>query len=492
MTLTADHASRMRAVAAKDPRFDGRFITGVRTTGIYCRPSCPAMTPKAENVDFYPTAAAAQQAGLRACRRCRPDATPGSPEWDTRADLVARAMRLIEDGVVDREGVAGLATRLSYSVRQIERAMTAELGAGPLALAVARRAQTARVLVESGTMPLAEVAFAAGFASVRSFNATMQQVYATTPRELRAKATRVGVSEPGTLAVRLAFRRPFHPDDLFGHLAATGVPGVEEWRDGAYRRTLALPGGPGIVELRPQADHVAATLRLTDVADVTAAVARCRRLLDLDADPVAIAEAFAPDPVLGPLTAATPGRRVPRTPDANELAVRIVLGQQVSTAAARTHAGRLAARWGTPVVDPTGGLTHLFPEAATIAASDPADLALPRARAATVLRLASALASGELDLGPGADREEARARLLALPGIGPWTTSSIAMRGLADPDAFLETDLGVRSAAAALGLPHTPGALARRAAAWSPWRSYACIALWGTLDHPITRLPEDP
>ncbi|MFF4290256.1 AlkA N-terminal domain-containing protein [Streptomyces sp. NPDC001633] len=480
----------VRAVQSKDARFDGWFYTAVLTTRIYCRPSCPVVPPKPRNMRFYPSAAAAQQAGFRACKRCRPDASPGSPQWDERADLVARAMRLIADGIVDREGVPGLASRLGYSTRQIERQLLAELGAGPLALARAQRAQTARLLVETTQLPMAEIAFAAGFASIRSFNETVREVFALAPTELRQRARpdrRTVV--PGTLALRLPFRRPLNPDNLFGHLAATAVPGVEEWRDGAYRRTLRLPYGHGIVALAPHPDHIDCRLALTDLRDLAGAIARCRRLLDLDADPEAVDGLLREDPGLAPLVDKAPGRRVPRTVDADEFAVRAVLGQQVSTAAARTHAGRLVRAHGTPVEDPGGGLTHLFPPATALAGLDPEALAMPRTRRATLLGVIGALASGELQLGVGSDREEARARLAALPGVGPWTVECIAMRALGDPDAFTPTDLGLRRAAAGLGLPHTPAALIRHSAIWRPWRAYAVQYLWATDDHPINHLP---
>ncbi|WP_310725826.1 AlkA N-terminal domain-containing protein [Streptomyces sp. N2A] len=480
----------VRAVQSKDARFDGWFYTAVLTTRIYCRPSCPVVPPKPRNMRFYPSAAAAQQAGFRACKRCRPDASPGSPQWDERADLVARAMRLIADGIVDREGVPGLASRLGYSTRQIERQLLAELGAGPLALARAQRAQTARLLVETTQLPMAEVAFAAGFASIRSFNETVREVFALAPTELRQRARpdRRAVV-PGTLALRLPFRRPLNPDNLFGHLAATAVPGVEEWRDGAYRRTLRLPYGHGIVALAPRPDHIDCRLALTDLRDLAGAIARCRRLLDLDADPEAVDGLLREDPGLTPLVDKAPGRRVPRTVDADEFAVRAVLGQQVSTAAARTHAGRLVRAHGTPVEDPGGGLTHLFPSATALAGLDPEALAMPRTRRATLLGVIGALASGELQLGVGSDREEARTRLAALPGVGPWTVECIAMRALGDPDAFTPTDLGLRRAAAGLGLPHTPAALIRHSAIWRPWRAYAVQYLWATDDHPINHLP---
>ncbi|MDX3348155.1 AlkA N-terminal domain-containing protein [Streptomyces sp. ME02-6979A] len=481
----------VRAVQSKDARFDGWFFTAVLTTGIYCRPSCPVVPPKPGNMTFYPSAAACQQAGFRACKRCRPDTSPGSPEWNRRADLTARAMRLIADGVVDREGVPGLASRLGYSTRQVERQLLAELGAGPLALARAQRAQTARLLIETTPLPMADIAFAAGFSSIRTFNDTVREVYALSPSELRTRAprNRPAATAPGALSLRLPFRAPLNPDNLFGHLAATAVPGVEEWRDGAYRRTLRLPYGHGIVALTPNPDHIACRLTLSDLRDLTVAISRCRRLLDLDADPTAIDDQLRADPLLAPLVDKAPGRRVPRTVDEAEFAVRAVLGQQVSTAAARTHAARLVTAHGDPVDDPEGGLTHLFPSTEALAAVDPEILAMPRTRRTTFTTLVAHLADGSVNPGVESDWAETRARLLALPGFGPWTADVIAMRALGDPDAFLPTDLGIRRAAAELGLPSTPAALTARAAAWRPWRAYAVQYLWATDDHPINFLP---
>ncbi|GAA2927170.1 AlkA N-terminal domain-containing protein [Streptomyces enissocaesilis] len=478
----------VRAVRSKDSRFDGWFFTAVLTTRIYCRPSCPVVPPKTENMTFYPSAAACQQAGFRACKRCRPDTAPGSPQWNARADAVARAMRLIGDGVVDREGVPGLAARLGYSTRQIERQLRAELGAGPLALARAQRAQTARLLIETTPLPMADVAFAAGFSSVRTFNDTVREVFALSPGELRSRG-RKQPQTPGALSLRLPFRAPLNPANLFGHLAATAVPGVEEWRDGAYRRTLALPYGHGTVALTPHPDHIGCLLSLTDLRDLAIAISHCRRLLDLDADSVAVDDQLRTDPLLAPLVDKAPGRRVPRTTDAAEFAVRAVLGQQVSTAAARTHAARLVTAHGTPVDDPAGGLTHLFPDPAALAGLDPGSLALPRSRRTTLTTLVSSLADGTLKLGIGSDWERARAQLAALPGFGPWTVEMIAMRALGDPDAFLPTDLGIRRAARELGLPSTPAAFTARAAAWRPWRAYAVQYLWATDDHPVNHLP---
>ncbi|MEV0413735.1 AlkA N-terminal domain-containing protein [Streptomyces sp. NPDC050448] len=484
----------VRAVQSKDARFDGWFFTAVRTTGIYCRPSCPAVPPKVENMAFLPSAAACQQAGFRACKRCRPDTSPGSPEWNARADAVARAMRLIQDGVVDREGVPGLAARLGYSTRQVERQLSAELGAGPLALARAQRAQTARLLIETSELPMGDVAFAAGFSSIRTFNETVREVFALAPGELRLRAEKAGRNKPkvpGTISLRLPYRAPLNPDNLFGHLAATAVPGVEEWRSGAYRRTLRLPYGTGVVALTPQPDHIGCQLALTDLRDLTIAISRCRWMLDLDADPEAVDEQLRSDPLLAPLVDKAPGRRVPRTVDAAEFAVRAVLGQQVSTAAARTHAARLVASYGEPVADPDpeGGLTHLFPSPQALAGLDPESLALPGSRRATLTTLVGALADASLPLGIDSDWEAARAQLNALPGFGPWTTEVIAMRALGDPDAFLPSDLGVRRAAKELGLPSTPAALTARAAGWRPWRAYAVQYLWATDAHPINHLP---
>jgi AraC family transcriptional regulator of adaptative response / DNA-3-methyladenine glycosylase II len=297
---------------------------------------------------------------------------------------------------------------------------------------------------------------------------------------------------PVTRPLRLAFRPPLVPGSLFGHLAVTAVPGVEEWRSGAYRRTLRLRHGPGVVSLLPQPDHghIAGELTLTDRRDEAEGVAACRRMLDLDADPAAVTAVLGADPVLGPLVASAPGRRIPGTPDGAEFAVRVVLGQQVSVAAARTHAGRLAAAHGEPVADPAGGLTRLFPTPAALAAIDPATLPFPATRQRTFAALTGALAAGTVDLSPGADPERATALLAGLPGIGPWSVAMIAMRALGDPDAFVPGDLGIRSAARALGLPAAPGALTRRAQPWRPWRSYSVQYLWAALDHAINRLPD--
>jgi AraC family transcriptional regulator of adaptative response / DNA-3-methyladenine glycosylase II len=476
--VTLDPDRCWQAVESGDPRFDGWFFCGVTSTGIYCRPSCPARTPKRENVRFYATAAAAQAAGFRACKRCRPDATPGSPEWDGRADLVGRAMRLIADGVVDREGVGGLAARLGYTERHLHRCLVEAVGAGPLALSRAQRAQTARVLLETTDVPVTEVAFAAGFRSVRQFNETIREVFATAPRELRARARRHGrPRESGAVALRLPYRPPLDADGLIAFFAARAVPGVEECEDGTYRRSLRLPHGEGVAELTPEDGHVAARFWLADLRDLPAALQRTRRLLDLDSDPDAVTDALGRDRLMRGLIRRAPGMRVPGSVDAHETAIRAVLGQQVSVAGARTAAGRLTAALGEPLERPIGGVTRLFPSA-TAVAEEGVGLGMPGARRTALEGMCRALADGDVVLDAGADRTEALAQLEALPGIGPWTASYVALRGLRDPDAFLPTDLGVRRGLESLGEDGRPRAAAQLAERWRPYRSYALHHLW--------------
>jgi AraC family transcriptional regulator of adaptative response / DNA-3-methyladenine glycosylase II len=460
-----------RAVQGRDARFDGWFYTAVRTTGIYCRPSCPAVTPFRRNVTFYASAAAAQLAGYRACKRCRPDASPGSPEWDVRGDLAGRALRLIRDGVLDRDGVPGLARRLGYSERQVHRTLVAEVGAGPLAIARAQRAQTARTLLETTALPMADVAFAAGFASVRQFNETIRTVLALPPTALRA-ARRTPLAATGSLDLRLPYRAPMDLHATLEYLAARAIPGVEAFDGTTLRRTLRLPGGPALVALSDGGGHVRCQLRLTDQRDLISAVARIRQLLDLDADPVAVDALLDVDPQLAPLVGKHPGLRSPGAVDGFELAVRAIVGQQISVAGARTVLGRLAADLGEPVFDEW----RLFPAAASFASAEPRILPMPRKRAATLYTVAAAMANGDVVLDPGADRPATRAALLALPGVGPWTADYVMMRAVGDPDVLLGTDLGVRKAAKSLDIEISGGR-----PDWAPWRSYASHLLWRSL-----------
>ena len=476
--MPIDEEAAYRAVRSRDARFDGMFYTGVRTTGIYCRPSCPARTPHRRNVGFYPSSAAAQRAGFRACKMCRPDATPGSADWNSRDDLAGRAVRLIADGVVDRDGVTGLARELGYSERQLSRALVATLGAPPLALARAQRAQTARILLESTDLPAAEIAFAAGFASIRQFNDTIREVFASTPSQLRAATRTSPGGEPGTIDLRLAYRPPMDLATTLRYLAGRAVTGLEGYDGATFTRTLRLPHGAGLVRLAPAAGFVAARLRLADHRDLTAAVARVRRLLDLDADPQAVDEVLAAQRPLAGLVARRPGLRSPGAVDGFEMAVRAVVGQQVSVAGARTVLGRLVAHYGRPAFEGDPGW-RLFPEPATIAALDPATLPMPRARGRSLVTLAAAVATGDLVLSPGCERAETRAALLRMPGIGPWTADYLLMRAAGDPDVYLGTDLGIRQALAGLagGGELDPGAT-------SPWRSYLTHHLWATLAVP--------
>ncbi|MET9823614.1 MULTISPECIES: bifunctional transcriptional activator/DNA repair enzyme AdaA [Streptomyces] len=456
---TAAYAStredgRYEAVRSRDARFDGAFFFAVETTGIYCRPSCPAVTPKRHNVRFFATAAAAQGSGFRACRRCRPDAVPGSADWNVRADVVGRAMRLIGDGVVDREGVTGLAGRLGYSARQVQRQLTAEVGAGPVALARAQRAHTARVLLQTTGLPVTEIAFASGFASVRQFNDTIRAVYAATPSELRAtapardRAARRAATPSAGVPLRLAHRGPYQPGPVFDLLQREAVAGVEEVSGApghrVYRRTLRLPHGTGIVAVQERPGRpdpgsggwLEARLHLTDLRDLTTAVQRLRRLFDLDADPYAVDERLGTDPRLAPLVAARPGLRSPGTADPEELAVRALVG--------RTEAERLVQRYGKALDAPCGSLTHLFPEPAALAQAEPDGPAGA---------LAAALADGAVRLDPGADRDDAERALLAVPGVDARTAAAVRTRALGDPDV----------APPGAALPDT----------WRPWRSYA-------------------
>ncbi|PZE87183.1 DNA-3-methyladenine glycosylase 2 family protein [Curtobacterium sp. MCBD17_032] len=538
MTTTgadALHAERYRIAASRDARFDGQFVTAVHSTGIYCRPSCPARTPRSTGVTFYRTSAAAHLAGFRACRRCLPEATPGSPEWDLREDVAGRAMRLVVDGVVDREGVPGLARRVGYSERQLNRIMTEELGAGPKALSRAHRAQTARTLLTASDLSVADVAFASGFTSIRQFNDTVREVFALTPTELRAHR-RSAPSADGALRVHLPARPPFDVQGLLEWHALHALAGMEQVETGAdgrvtsYGRVLDLPGGPAWFRASAAAPDGAGSgagrqrvpgarsrvgidllVRLTDLSDLPTLVARVRALFDLDADPVAVDAALAAVPALAPVVARIPGMRLPGAVDPHEVVFRTLIGQQVSVAAARTAQTRLVAALGTPVpaglvsgglepggpvsggLEPggpvsggpvSGGLVpgaavaRTFPRAAVVAERGGEVLRGPAARVDTIMRVAAALADGSLVVDGGQSLDDLRSGLLAVKGIGPWTADYVALRVRHHPDLFLHSDLAVRNGAQELGLPGT----ARELSLWServaPWRSYLTMHCW--------------
>ncbi|TDD12479.1 DNA-3-methyladenine glycosylase 2 family protein [Nonomuraea deserti] len=464
--LELDFDSCYRAVSARDARFDGRFYTAVTTTRIYCRPICPARTPSFRNVRFYRHAASAEAAGFRPCKRCRPELSPGDPGWDVRGDLIGRALRLIDDGAADEQGVAGLARRLHITERHLHRLFVAELGVGPLAVARTKRLLLAKQLLTETDLPVTEVAFAAGFGSVRQFNATMRETYGFTPSELRATSGRVAArvadaAGPVTLRLRLHRREPYDADGVFGFLASRAIPGLEVADRTSYAR--AVPGGT--ITLTGQRDHIALDVAVDDTRQLTRLVGRCRRLLDLDADPGAIAETLGQGS-LGPLVAARPGLRVPGTFDGFELAVRAVVGQQISVAGARTLLGRIVARAAAP-----GGL---FPTPARLLDTDLTGLGLTNRRIATLKDLSARLADGSIDLDGGQDPADSVAGLRAVPGIGPWTASYVALRALRDPDAWPVGDLVLDKRMAALGIPHD------HIERWRPWRAYAALHLWSS------------
>lgn len=471
-----------RAICSRDPRFDGRFFTAVTSTGIYCRPICPAITPQARHVRFYPCAAAAEAAGFRACRRCHPEASPGSPDWNVRGNLVARALRLIAEGLVDTEGVAGLAQRLAVSERHLHRELVAEVGVGPLALARSRRAQTARLLIDQTSLSLTTIAFTAGFASLRQFNETMQETFGCAPSQLRRRPLPARGAR-GKLTLCLHYRPPFAGSALLAYLGRRALPGVEEVTAGCYRRTVAFPRSKGILEIEPIAGRHAlfVHLQLDDLSDLSLLVQRCRHLFDLDADPVAIATVLAADPLLAPLIEARPGMRIPGAIDGFELAVRAILGQQVSVAGARTLAGRLVTALGEPLAETQGTLTHLFPSPEQLVHADLRGQGLTQTRENALRALARAVAEGDLVLDRSADRELTRAKLLHLPGVGPWTASYIAMRALGDPDALPVSDLGLCRAFEQRGLATDPKGMLARTEGWRPWRAYAAQYLWASL-----------
>ncbi|MFG1703476.1 AlkA N-terminal domain-containing protein [Nonomuraea sp. M3C6] len=472
--LELDFDSCYRAVSARDSRFDGRFYTAVTTTRIYCRPICPARTPSSRNVRFYRHAASAEAAGFRPCKRCRPELSPGDPGWDLRGDLIGRALRLIDDGAADEQGVAGLARRLHITERHLHRLFVAELGVGPLAVARTKRLLLAKQLLTETGLPVTEVAFAAGFGSVRQFNATMRETYGFTPSELRATAggpasraadlaslRDADVAGPATLRLRLHRREPYDVDGVFAFLASRAIPGLEVADRTSYAR--AVPGGT--ITLTPLRDHIALDVAVDDTRQLARVVSRCRRLLDLDADPDAIAEILG-QTSLGPLVEARPGLRVPGTFDGFELAVRAVVGQQISVAGARTLLGRIVAKAAAP--------ESLFPTPAHLLETDLTGLGLTNRRIDTLKDLAARLAEGRIDLDGGQDPAEAVAGLLEVPGIGPWTASYIALRALRDPDAWPTGDLVLKKRMIALGIPDD------HIERWRPWRAYAALHLWSS------------
>lgn len=476
-----------RARLARDPRFDGQFYVGVRTTGIYCRPICPAVAPKRENVSFFPTAAAASEAGYRPCLRCRPESAPGTPAWSGTSTTVRRGLRLIANGALDHGDVEALADRLGVTSRHLRRLFTKHLGASPLAVAHTQRLHFAKRLIDETTMPMSQVSAAAGYGSIRRFNDAFKNTYGRSPRELRKTGEECDSDErPATLKVRLPYRKPFHWPALLQFFAARGTPGVEAISGDTYRRTLSRDNVHGIVEIRPDArdGYLSLTLRGIDTGALFETVQTAREVFDLDAPITEIKAALGADPLLKRSLRAHPGIRVPGAWDGFELTVRTVLGQQVSVKAATTLAGRLAAKYGEPLrfLDDKGqvGLNRLFPRPERLVRARIETLGIVKSRAETIRRIASAVVSDELSFDPAQDPREFCAKLKAIRGIGDWTAQYVAMRALKNPDAFPQGDLGLLKAAAHPDRV-TSKELLTSAEAWRPWRAYAAMLLWNTL-----------
>ena len=474
-----------RALQSRDRRFDGRFFTGVKTTGIYCRPVCPARTPKAENVRFFPSAAAAEAAGHRPCLRCRPEASPGTPAWLGTSDTVSRAVRLIAEGALDEGSVDDLAERLGVGSRQLRRLFMEHLGASPIAIARSRRTHFARSLLDQTDLSVSDIAFASGFGSIRQFNDAMRATFGDPPTALRRRKARAH-REQGTLSVKLSYRTPIDFDSLLAFLGGRAIRGVEVVSDGRYARLVEIDGSPGTIELIPhlEADHVELCMRFPRYDALIDVVERARRIFDLSADPDAITTRLGDDPVLGPAVARRPGMRVPGAWDPFEVAVRAILGQQISVQAANALAGRLVETFGKPVegVD-IPGLTHLFPDPGTLAGADLRSVGMNGTQAMAIAALSEGLVSDAFELHSAHGLEDAIDRLCALPGVGPWTAHYICMRALGEPDAFPGSDLGLRKAAGGTEALPAPE-LEQAAQAWRPWRSYAAMYLWAELASP--------
>lgn len=473
-----------RAFVTRDPRFDGRIFGAVKSTGIYCRPICPARTPKVENMTFYPSAAAAQEAGYRPCLRCRPEASPDLGAWRGTSNTVSRALSLIEGGALDAGDVEALADRLGVGDRQLRRLFRQHLGASPVSVAQTRRVLLAKQLIQETLLPMSEVALASGFGSVRRFNETFQQLFGRPPGALR-RSRKDEIPAADGITVRLAYKPPYDWDAMMGYFADRAVAGVERVEAKRYARTLLVDGMAGVVVVSPRTDDALnVTIRFPHLRVLPAVIARVRRVFDLAADPTLIGAHLSQDPVLAPLVAARPGLRAPGAWDGFELAVRAILGQQVTIAAARALAGKIVERWGQRIDHPAAaelGLTHLFPDAARLEGVDIASIGMPKARAASIEGLARTVAADPTIFTPRADLESAIAALTALPGVGEWTAQYIALRELREPDAFPHGDVALQRALTdEAGRRPTAQELLVRAQAWRPWRAYAARHLWAS------------
>ena len=479
--MELDRRTCYRAVAARDSRFDGRFFTGVRTTGVYCRPICPARTPKLENVRFFACAAAAEEAGFRACRRCRPETAPGTPAWSGKSATVSRALRLIELGDRGDAGLAEIAGRLGVGTRHLRRLFRDELGASPKAVEITRRTHFARRLLQETSLPVSRIAFTAGFGSIRRFNEVMRDTFGASPVELRSGAPGTDARRrDGVLSLEIPFRPPSPWRTLSGFLGHRAIPGVEQAGPRFYRRTFRVGRSSGVAEIRPIPGKNALELRVPAVAaeDLLALAERARRVFDADADPAIIADHLRRDPLLASRTRLSAGVRLPGCWDPFEMGIRAILGQQITVAGARTLAGRLAALAGRRLAEGSDGLDRIFPDADAVSNADLGSLGVPRSRARTLREFAAAFADGRFDRASAAGLAPLLEELTAIPGIGDWTAHYIAMRAFGEPDAFPAGDLGLRKAFADGGRPASARDLERMSQRWRPWRAYAAVSLW--------------
>jgi AraC family transcriptional regulator, regulatory protein of adaptative response / DNA-3-methyladenine glycosylase II len=490
--MDLDDNACYRAIETRDRRFDGRLFVAVTTTGIYCRPFCPAPTPRRNHVRFFPTAAAAQEAGFRPCLRCRPETSPDLAFWRGSSGTVSRALGLIEAGGLDEANVETLAARLGIGERQLRRLFRRYLGASPISIAQTRRILLAKQLIQDTRLPMAEVALAAGFGSLRRFNETFQQLFERPPKALR----RSGVAEEtvdttGSVTVKLGYRLPYDWEAILSFLEARAIPGVESVSSGRYARTIAIDDEHGVLVVEPvEGNCLGATVRFPKLRCLPAIIARIRRVFDLAADPVAIGAHLSQDPILAPLVAARPGLRVPGAWDGFELAVRAILGQQITVPAATRLAGELVSLHGGKIVESAAlelGLTHLFPTPRQLAGADLAALGMPKARRAALSSLAAAIVADPLIFGARRSLDTAIAQLRSLPGVGEWTAQYIAMRELREPDAFPAADIALmRATSDRTGARPSAAELLAHAEQWRPWRAYAALHLWAS-QPPVSR-----
>ena len=485
--MVLDRSVCARARKTHDPRFDGRFFVGVLSTRIYCRPICPARSPKEENVRYFASAAAAAEAGLRPCLRCRPEASPGTPAWLGTSATVSRGLRLISESALEDGGVESLAERLGIGSRHLRRLFLKHLGASPIAVAQTRRLHFAKKLIDETTLPMREIALASGFGSIRRFNDTFSKTYHRAPTYLRQLARRAPAREQHEYEFLLRFRPPFRWDAMLEFLAPRATPGIEMVQGASYRRVISLHGHTGWMEaaLNRTFDAVSVRIHFPEARWLFLIIERVRRMFDLAADPNEIAACFSRDPILAPRVRQRPGLRVPGCWDGFELAVRAILGQQVSVRGATTLAGRLVRTFGT-AVDAAPGLTHLFPTPERMAEANLASIGLPKARAYALQSLARAVRDGKISFAGVVNVEEFMDRFCELSGIGDWTAQYVAMRALNEPDGFPASDLGLLRA---LDI-RDPRKLAAMSQSWRPWRAYAAMYLWQTSGHTTQDRPK--